>query len=69
MTNIRKPSAPVYASTTSGYYPVVMAVFVSLLVISNIGAVKLISFGPLILDGGAFLLQLVYITVDILSEV
>ena len=69
MTNIQKPSAPVYASTTSGYYPVVMAVFVSLLVISNIGAVKLISFGPLILDGGAFLFPLVYITGDILSEV
>ena len=46
-----------------------MAVFVSLLVISNIGAVKLISFGPLILDGGAFLFPLVYITGDILSEV
>jgi queuosine precursor transporter len=40
-----------------------------LLVISNIGAVKLISFGPLILDGGAFLFPLVYITGDILSEV
>jgi uncharacterized integral membrane protein (TIGR00697 family) len=46
-----------------------MAVFVSLLVISNIGAVKLISVGPLILDGGAFLFPLVYITGDILSEV
>jgi queuosine precursor transporter len=69
VTNIQKTSAPVYASTTSGYYPVIMAVFVSLLVISNIGAVKLISVGPLILDGGAFLFPLVYITGDILSEV
>ena len=64
-----KTKVPVYASTTSGYYPLISAVFVSLLVISNIGAVKLISVGPLILDGGAFLFPLVYITGDVLSEV
>lgn len=69
MTNIQKTNVPVYASTTSGYYPLITAVFVSLLVISNIGAVKLIAVGPLILDGGAFLFPLVYITGDILSEV
>ncbi len=69
MTNIQKTDTPVYASTTSGYYPLITAVFVSLLVISNIGAVKLIAVGPLILDGGAFLFPLVYITGDILSEV
>ena len=69
MTNIQKTDTRVYASTTSGYYPLITAVFVSLLVISNIGAVKLIAVGPLILDGGAFLFPLVYITGDILSEV
>lgn len=69
MTNIQKTDTPVYASTTSGYYPLITAVFVSLLVISNIGAIKLIAVGPLILDGGAFLFPLVYITGDILSEV
>ena len=47
----------------------ISAVFVALLVISNVGAVKLISAGPLILDGGAFLFPLVYITGDVLSEV
>ena len=47
----------------------ISAVFVALLVISNVGAVKLISVGPLILDGGAFLFPLVYITGDVLSEV
>lgn len=45
------------------------AVFVALLVISNIGATKLISVGPLIVDGGAFLFPLVYVTGDVLSEV
>ena len=47
----------------------ISAVFVALLVVSNVGAVKLISAGPLILDGGAFLFPLVYITGDVLSEV
>ena len=47
----------------------ISAAFVALLVISNVGAVKLISAGPLILDGGAFLFPLVYIAGDVLSEV
>ncbi len=33
------------------------------------GAVKLITFGPIIVDGGAFLFPLVYIVGDVLSEV
>ena len=69
MTNIHKSPAPAFAATTSSYYPVISAVFVALLVISNVGAVKLISAGSLILDGGAFLFPLVYITGDVLSEV
>ena len=58
-----------FASSTKGYYPIIVGVFVGLLLISNIGAVKLISFGPIITDGGAFLFPLVYITGDVLSEV
>ena len=58
-----------YAMTGTGLYPVVVAVFVSLLLISNIGATKLIAFGPLITDGGAFLFPLTYIVGDVLSEV
>ena len=50
-------------------YPSLVAIFVALLLISNIGAVKLISFGPLITDGGAFLFPLVYIMGDVLAEV
>ena len=46
-----------------------MAVFVALLLISNIGAVKLIAFGPLITDGGVFLFPLVYVVGDVLAEV
>jgi uncharacterized integral membrane protein (TIGR00697 family) len=58
-----------FATVTTGYYPVVVAVFCGLLLISNIGATKLIEFGPIITDGGAFLFPLVYITGDVLSEV
>lgn len=58
-----------FATVTKGYYPVVVAVFCGLLLISNIGATKLIEFGPIITDGGAFLFPLVYITGDVLSEV
>jgi queuosine precursor transporter len=58
-----------YATTGAGVYPVVVAVFVGLLLISNIGAVKLIAFGPIITDGGVFLFPLTYIVGDVLSEV
>lgn len=63
-------SQPVHFATTNrSLYPVIVGVFVGLLLISNIGAVKLIAFGPIITDGGAFLFPLVYIVGDILSEV
>jgi uncharacterized integral membrane protein (TIGR00697 family) len=58
-----------FASPASGLYPYVIAVFAALLLLSNIGAVKLIAFGPIITDGGAFLFPLVYIVGDVLSEV
>ena len=58
-----------FAATSRSLYPVIVGVFVGLLLISNIGAVKLIEFGPIITDGGAFLFPLVYIAGDILSEV
>lgn len=68
-TRIENPSQAHYAASSVGYYPIVAAVFVGLLLISNIGAVKLISAGPLIVDGGAFLFPLVYIAGDVLTEV
>lgn len=39
------------------------------MLISNLGAVKLIAFGPIISDGGAVLFPLAYIFGDILTEV
>ena len=63
------PNAVRYASIGRSHYPTVIAVFCGLLLISNIGATKLIAFGPIITDGGAFLFPLVYIVGDILSEI
>ena len=58
-----------FATPAHGAYPYVIAIFAALLLLSNIGAVKLIEFGPIITDGGAFLFPLVYIVGDVLSEV
>ena len=59
----------VFASTGKSLYPYIVAVFVAVLLISNIGATKLIELGPLIVDGGAFLFPLTYIIGDVLAEV
>jgi len=66
---VSTPSTPHFAKVSTSLYPSLVAIFVALLLISNVGAVKLISFGPLITDGGAFLFPLVYIVGDVLAEV
>lgn len=62
-------NAAAFASTGSSYYPVIAALFVALLLISNIAATKGIQFGPIIIDGGAFLFPLTYVLGDVLAEV
>lgn len=61
--------SPHYAAVTRSLYPVIVAVFCCVLLISNVGATKLIAVGPLITDGGAFLFPLAYVIGDVLSEV
>ncbi len=51
------------------YYDIIIALFVALLLISNIAATKLIVIGPFIMDGGAILFPFTYIIGDILAEV
>jgi len=51
------------------YYDIIIAIFASILLISNLGATKLISIGPIITDGGAVLFPMAYIFSDILTEV
>jgi uncharacterized integral membrane protein (TIGR00697 family) len=61
--------APAFATTGSKFYPTIAALFVALLLISNIAATKGIQFGPIITDGGAFLFPLTYILGDVMAEV
>lgn len=81
LSDVRPEATPpgARAAVTGSRYAVVVAVFVGLLLISNIVAVKLIAFGPVqlgsftlgpfIVDGGVFLFPLVYIVGDVLAEV
>ena len=63
-----QPSEPTHAPVR-GVFDLVLATFVAVLLISNIGATKLIEFGPIVTDGGAFLFPLAYILGDVLAEV
>lgn len=51
------------------YYDLAVAASVATLIISNLGAVKLIAFGPIIADGGGILFPLAYILGDVMTEV
>ena len=73
------PTSPGLAPRPRGVYDLVLALFCSLLLISNIAAVKLIQFGgdlslggfqvlPLVLDGGALLFPLTYVLGDVLAD-
>lgn len=54
---------------TTKYYDIILASFVSFLLISNISAVKIIDIHGFLTDGGALLFPLTYIFGDILTEV
>jgi queuosine precursor transporter len=65
-----------FARDVRGNYDLIVAAFVGMLLISNVGATKAIAFGsgiPLIgsviTDGGAFLFPLTYVFGDVLAEV
>lgn len=58
-----------YAGVRRGFYDYFAIFFVAFLLLSNIGATKLVEIGPLTFDGGAILFPLTYIIGDVLSEV
>ncbi len=62
-------TTPGFASVGSRYYPMLVAVFTALVIISNVNATKGVAFGPIITDGGFFLFPLTYIIGDVLAEV
>jgi uncharacterized integral membrane protein (TIGR00697 family) len=66
------------AAASGARYAMISAIFVGILLISNVVAVKPIAFGaiplgeaalPLVFDGGVFLFPLAYILGDVLAEV
>ena len=48
------------ASVGSTYYPMLVAVFTALVIISNVTATKGVAFGPIITDGGFIVFPLTY---------
>lgn len=53
----------------SRLYSIMVAVMAVVLILSNIGASKGVSFGSIVTDGGFFLFPLAYIVGDVLAEV
>lgn len=62
-------SAPKYVPLRRSYFDIIAVLFVAFLLLSNIGATKLIGIGNLVFDGGAILFPLTYVLGDILAEV
>jgi uncharacterized integral membrane protein (TIGR00697 family) len=60
---------PGFAQVGSLYYPILVAVFTALVIISNVTATKGVAFGPIITDGGFIVFPLTYVIGDVLSEV
>lgn len=58
-----------FARVGSAYYPVLVAVFTALVIISNLTATKGVEFGPIITDGGFIVFPLTYVIGDVLTEV
>ena len=58
-----------FARVGSAYYPVLVAVFTALVIVSNVTATKGVEFGPIITDGGFIVFPLTYVIGDVLSEV
>lgn len=69
MTRPETADRPAFASVGSAYYPILVAVFTALVIISNVTATKGVAFGPILTDGGFIVFPLTYIIGDVLSEV
>ena len=59
----------VFARVSSPIFTWMVAGLTVVVIISNIGATKGITFGPIVTDGGFFLFPLAYIIGDVISEV
>ncbi|MDU0479727.1 queuosine precursor transporter [Staphylococcus chromogenes] len=62
-------STPRYINVPRSYYPILLALFVTIFVVSNITAQKGVALGPIITDGAFFLFPAAYVIGDVLTEV
>ena len=58
-----------HAGRAYRYFDLIMALFVSVLLISNVASTKIVDLGPLTFDGGTLLFPVSYIFGDVLTEV
>ncbi|MDO5744201.1 MAG: queuosine precursor transporter, partial [Micrococcaceae bacterium] len=65
----QQASRAVFASAGSPYLSTVLALMAVVVILSNVGAAKGVTFGPIVTDGGFFLFPLAYILGDVISEV
>ena len=68
-TDVEAPRQASFAQVGSVYYPILVAVFTALVIISNVTATKGVAFGPIITDGGFIVFPLTYVIGDVLAEV
>ena len=68
-TPAEKTKTTGFAQVGSTYYPILVAVFTALVIVSNVTATKGVAFGPIITDGGFIVFPLTYVIGDVLSEV
>lgn len=61
-------NSPRHIPVQRSLYPVLLALFVAIFIISNITAQKGVAFGPIITDGAFFLFPAAYVIGDVLSE-
>ena len=61
-------TTPRFIPLQRSYYPIIVAFFVAVFLISNILATKGVAIGPLITDGAFFLFPLAYVLGDVLAE-
>lgn len=65
---VRVTQQPRYIPVQHSVYPVLVTLFVSIFLISNITATKGVTIGPLVTDGAFFLFPAAYVLGDVLSE-
>lgn len=62
------PSGPSYIPVQKSAYPVLLALFTTIFILSNIVSTKGVQVGPLVTDGAFFLFPAAYVIGDVISE-